>query len=116
MSGLYDYINQSNLFNGNERWQSTLLLSRGVDRCLTPNQLRATSGVPNTQNNNRNNNSYQTYKNLVGSNIDDVKKIHPNIRVVVKDGKPQPMTREFQQNRINVETKNDTIVAVLGLY
>ena len=53
---------------------------------------------------------------LIGKNIPHAQRIYPNIRVVTRDGVPQPTTQDYQQNRINVETRNGIINRIVGFY
>ncbi len=53
---------------------------------------------------------------LLGKNINQAQRIYPNVRVVVRDGVQLPITKEYNTNRINVETRNGIINKIVGFY
>lgn len=53
---------------------------------------------------------------LIGRDINSVKNIYPNTRVVIRDGTNLVGVHNLDRERINVETKNNIIVKTLGFY
>lgn len=64
----------------------------------------------------RNNNLQSIMRFIVGKNINDARGIYPDIRVVVQDGQDLVTTMDYRPERINVETNNNIITRVVGLY
>ncbi|XWV24565.1 hypothetical protein QJ856_gp1226 [Tupanvirus deep ocean] len=53
---------------------------------------------------------------LIGRTIQEAQRIYPNIRVVVRDGQHLIVTQDHRRDRINVETRNNVIIRILGFY
>lgn len=53
---------------------------------------------------------------IIGRNINDARRIYPNIRVVKRNGQDVPTTMDYRPDRINVETRNNIVVRVNGFY
>lgn len=53
---------------------------------------------------------------ITGRNLNDALRIYPNIRVVIRDGQRLPVIQDYRRDRINVETRNNNIVRVVGFY
>ncbi|XWV25798.1 hypothetical protein QJ857_gp1290 [Tupanvirus soda lake] len=53
---------------------------------------------------------------LIGRSLQEAQRIHPNIRVVVRDGQNLVITHDHRPDRINVETRNNIVVRILGFY
>lgn len=53
---------------------------------------------------------------IMGRTIQQALLIYPNIRVVVKDGRPLPITQDYRSNRINVEVFRNVIARIIGFY
>lgn len=58
----------------------------------------------------------QIVRMITGRNINDARRIYPNIRVVIRDGQHLTVTQDFRSDRVNVETRNNIITRVVGLY
>ncbi|ANB50827.1 hypothetical protein [Powai lake megavirus] len=53
---------------------------------------------------------------LLGRHITEAQRIYPNTRVVRANGRDLPVTNDFRQDRINVETRNGIVVRIDGFY
>ena len=53
---------------------------------------------------------------ILGRQLQDALRIYANIRVVIRDGQRLIVTQDYQQNRINVETRNNVIIRIVGFY
>jgi len=53
---------------------------------------------------------------LIGMSIVQARKVNPNIREVVIDGRSIDVTFEDNPSRINVETKDGIIIRIDGYY
>ena len=53
---------------------------------------------------------------ILGRNINDALRIYRNIRVVIRDGQHLIVTQDFRRDRINVETRNNIIIRIVGFY
>lgn len=55
-------------------------------------------------------------RSLIGKPINVARSIYPNVRVVVADGRQLPTTMDYNPRRINVETRNNIIIKIVGFY
>ncbi|AYV85106.1 MAG: hypothetical protein Satyrvirus4_3 [Satyrvirus sp.] len=53
---------------------------------------------------------------LLSRNIIDARRIYPNIREVVRNGKPLAVSQDYKPDRINVETRNGIITRIVWYY
>ena len=53
---------------------------------------------------------------ILGKELSESFLIYPKIREVIKDGKILQITKELQDSRINVETKDNVIIKIVGIY
>lgn len=55
-------------------------------------------------------------RRILGIHLISAKSIYPNIRAVIVDGQKLIVTQDYDQNRINVETRNGFITRIIGFY
>lgn len=79
---------------------------RGGQRC------RIVCDPPRDQNNNLS----QTARRLIGLSPRQARRIYENIRIVEINGRRLPTTQDYNRSRINVETRNDIIIRIDGIY
>jgi hypothetical protein len=53
---------------------------------------------------------------LLGKNIHQAEQIYPDVREVIHNGIQLIVVQNFNFHRINVETKNDIIIRIIGFY
>ena len=53
---------------------------------------------------------------ILGRQLQDALRIYSNIRVVIRDGQRLIVTQDYQRTRINVETRNNVIIRIVGFY
>ena len=53
---------------------------------------------------------------LLNQNFEDAKKMYSNIRVINEDGKNLIVTWDCCLTRINVKTKDNIIIKIVGIY
>jgi hypothetical protein len=59
---------------------------------------------------------FDTVRLIMRRHISNAKRIYPNVRVIIKDGYKLPIDCNFQPHRINVETRDDLVIRVYGMY
>jgi hypothetical protein len=55
-------------------------------------------------------------RRIIELSLPEARRIYPNIRVVMENGRMLPVTQDHQYDRINVATQNGYIVRVVGFY
>lgn len=53
---------------------------------------------------------------LLGKTLDEAYQIYSNIRVVIRNGERLIITQDYDEDRINVATRNDIITRIVGFY
>lgn len=101
LGGMGDY-NDVARFGGNEG--QTFM--RGGRRC------RIVCDPPRDQNNNLS----RIARRLIGLSPRQARRIYENIRIVEVNGRRLPTTQDYNRSRINVETRNDVIIRIDGIY
>jgi hypothetical protein len=54
--------------------------------------------------------------NLIGMRLEDAKRIHPNLRVVVNNNQRLPTTMDYRYDRVNVVVHDGIITRIDGYY